>query len=659
MRSTRIILPILLFLLISCDFRSDYPALWTIGKNKKEFQKVYDNYSKPEDSLKLKAAKFLVENMRDHYYFVLKNDEKVDDFFESISNKITIPQDTTSSYVYSLLRQNMMDELISKGLEDGSLAQPKYEMKTDMKNISAEFLIENIEYAFKAWEFPWSRDYSFDDFCKYILPYRYSTEPPSSWRKEIFEEYKWIVDSLPNATSAEAAALINKKFAEAGFEGSDVLEKTRIRLKITNQLDVKAFTDCFDQTGLGVSALRALGIPSAVAKIPRWGNRNNGHEMTGIMNLQGGWNIFNFTGGRGPNELHRTVAPKIFMKHFDEMDNFEPVLIDASGELMKTVDLEVEIYANEYDEVYLCVFDNLSWRPLFKGENLKTKAIFADVGYNESMFIAAKKTKNKLKAVSYPFLPDSIGKITYFKPNLEKQTTTSFERKYPTSGSRNARLVDLKGGKFTIANSKDFENKNLLYEIDSTIKYRNNIVKVPEQTGKYVRYEFPKHDDSNYMEGPAEISFYTTNNGKLEKVTGRYYGSPQISQEHIEIMTDNDELNYVRIGFYNEYIPITTGLYILRKVEETVWVGMELDSETKITHIGICPRNDKNSVYPGMNYELFYWGYAWISLGEKQATSHSISYDGIPENALLWLRNLDEGKEERIFILNEGKQIWY
>jgi hypothetical protein len=60
-----------------------------------------------------------------------------------------------------------------------------------------------------------------------------------------------------------------------------------------------------------------------------------------------------------------------------------------------------------------------------------------------------------------------------------------------------------------------------------------------------------------------------------------------------------------------------------------------------------------------MNYELFYWDNAWISLGVKTATSSSITYDEIPGNALLWLRNLDEGKEERIFTLVDGKQVWW
>jgi hypothetical protein len=86
---------------------------------------------------------------------------------------------------------------------------------------------------------------------------------------------------------------------------------------------------------------------------------------------------------------------------------------------------------------------------------------------------------------------------------------------------------------------------------------------------------------------------------------------------------------------------------------------MELDSHTTVTHVGICPRNDKNGIYSGMNYELFYWDDAWISLGKKIANSDSISYKSIPKNSVLWLRNLDEGKEERIFTIKDGQQFWW
>ena len=640
MRLRIFILPILILLLSSC------------GKNKKEFQKVYDFYSKPEDSLKLKAAEFLVQNMDKHDYLVLKNEEKFDDFFQTIGKQVSMP-DLGNIRMQKRVRRNIVDNLISEGLEDGSLPKPEYTRSYDIKTIKADFLIENIEYAFKAWSFPWAKDYSFGDFCKYILPYRYGNEPLESWRKDIFEEYKWIADSLKNATALEATVLLNKQF-QSDFSTSKALAKNGIRVKVSNQLDAGLFVDCFDQAGLGVCVLRALGIPATVVRIPKWGNRNAGHDMTAILSLENEWSSFNFAGRRDPVAQPTVDAPKMFFRQFDKDE-------DASSKLMNTVDLEVEVNAGENDEIYLCVFSYLSWYPLYKGKNLKSKVIFEDVGYNKSLFLAAVKSEGKLKPVSPVFVPDSLGNINYYKPIKTKKFSATLERKYPGLDKGMERLISLIGGEFTIDDTKNFENKNQLFKIDTILEYRDNIIKVPKQSGKYVRYEFPQRSDSldSRYNGPAEISFYTTNQGKLEKIQGKYFGSHQLSQNHINLMTDNDFLSFVRVWESQVDLEIETGEYIFRKDKQPIWIGMEMSKETTITHVGICPRNDQNGVFPGMNYELFYWDNSWISLGVKEATTNSITYNEIPENALLWLRNLDKGKEERIFTMVDGKQVWY
>ena len=52
----------------------------------------------------------------------------------------------------------------------------------DAEVIDADYLAENIEYAFRAWELPWARDVSFEDFCRYLLPYKMGNEAPERWR---------------------------------------------------------------------------------------------------------------------------------------------------------------------------------------------------------------------------------------------------------------------------------------------------------------------------------------------------------------------------------------------------------------------------------------------------------------------------------------------
>ena len=66
-----------------------------------------------------------------------------------------------------------------------------------------------------------------------------------------------------------------------------------------------------------------------------------------------------------------------------------------------------------------------------------------------------------------------------------------------------------------------------------------------------------------------------------------------------------------------------------------------------------------NCVQPGDVYELFYWQDGWKSLGQKTAATIYLVYNNVPKNAVLWLRNLTEGIEERIFTYENDKQVWW
>lgn len=71
-------------------------------------------------------------------------------------------------------------------------------------------------------------------------------------------------------------------------------------------------------------------------------------------------------------------------------------------------------------------------------------------------------------------------------------------------------------------------------------------------------------------------------------------------------------------------------------------------------------RNDGNHVWPGHWYELNYHdGTGWFSLGVKEAREGFVEFEGIPANALMWLRDLTTGREERIFTYMNGRiRFW-
>ena len=673
----------LLIIFASCNHKQIPPSLWPFGKNKKEFKKVLQHYSSPEDSLKLKAAKYLIENMKGHYGYVPKNEYGFEEFFQSMDEKVS-PLFLKKDNLYKVLKREIINIEISKGLADGTLKKPEYTKQYDASTITEEYLIENIDYAFKAWELPWSRAYSFDEFCKYILPYRYGNETLEPWRKTFFEKYSLVLDSIKNlhgsipvlrhickSTNLE----INKYTNDINdpitpitilsgpisqkLELSDNLGKNGIKLSLFNQMDAMLFASCHDQSGLGVCILRSIGIPASIVSCLKHGDRSTGHSMVAFLDGNKEWRRINF--GSSGNYDHRTFTnPKNFFENFHNMGNFELELEDGSGVLMDVVDIEVDLMKNakKNDEITLCVFGDREWYPLWEGENKGTKVLFKNIGQISNMFLAAIKTKKKIKPVSKAFSIDNQGNISYFKPDFSNQTGCSLARKYPLFGKHTERLNALIGGHFSVSETKDFSNEEILYQVDTLLNYDNNLIKCKEKEGKFLRYDFPMSSWSKF-DGPAEIAFYTTQSDTLKKLEGKYYASPQLSQEHINLMTDDNMLTYVEVWDCDDSVDIETGRFVLRKDKQPIWIAMELDTPTVVTHVSICPRNDKNGIYPGMRYELFYWDDEWKSLGMKTAKSDTVQFNGIPANAVLWLRNLDEGKEERIFTLKNGKQIWW
>lgn len=64
----------------------------------------------------------------------------------------------------------------------------------DTETVSAEFLIEEIETAFEAWQtVPDFISRDFDLFCGYVLPYRIGNEPLEPYRKRHFEQFRRIL----------------------------------------------------------------------------------------------------------------------------------------------------------------------------------------------------------------------------------------------------------------------------------------------------------------------------------------------------------------------------------------------------------------------------------------------------------------------------------
>jgi len=233
-------------------------ALEKTSANKSELLKVIYHYSKNEqDSLKLKAAKFLISNMpgKGYYSYVPKDDKGRiinHDFFPVTLNGEGI--DISFFNFQSASKTNVRFELNS--------------FVSDCSVITSSDLIENIDYAFKAWNLPWARKLSFNQFKEFILPYRVRQEPLSISRKQLFEENLRNIDtSNKSLTVIDIAGIVNNKMKNKYKYIHNELKFYPGRLTM-RQIENIMGGRCDDLNAFVGSTLRSLGVPVCIEFTP-------------------------------------------------------------------------------------------------------------------------------------------------------------------------------------------------------------------------------------------------------------------------------------------------------------------------------------------------------------------------------------------------------
>ena len=122
-----------------------------------------------EDMRKQAAAKFLLENMDAHYSLESSRIKTFQSYMDSIFTHYADRKNDfhKAAYDSASARYGPFDVDFTKVY--------------DTENVTAEYLIQQINEAFDAWGKPWNRDVSFSQFCHYVLPYRIGHEPLSPW----------------------------------------------------------------------------------------------------------------------------------------------------------------------------------------------------------------------------------------------------------------------------------------------------------------------------------------------------------------------------------------------------------------------------------------------------------------------------------------------
>lgn len=160
-----------------------------------------------------------------------------------------------------------------------------YMPERDAKSLSADFLLENVQYVYKARaEFPWAKEVPDSVFLNDVVAYANLNENRESWRKDFYERFKKYV--APCKTMREAIDSVNKNVRD------ELLVDYNTKREKPDQAPYESMrqhmASCSGLSILLTDAFRAVGIPSRVAGTPAWHDDRGNHNWNEVW-IDGQW----------------------------------------------------------------------------------------------------------------------------------------------------------------------------------------------------------------------------------------------------------------------------------------------------------------------------------------------------------------------------------
>jgi hypothetical protein len=649
----------------SCRTESDELkyAFSNAGNNTKELKKVLEHYSSPADSLKLKAAVFLINNMHDAHFIIGEQLNQYNTIFDVLENKSREWKENQPWY--STAVNDLYDSIINRY---GKINLRKLRKYNDIAILDANYIIQNIEEAFQAWNKPWAKHISFDQFCEYILPYRIQNEQTQLWRKPYAEKYGVVINSLSDTTNP---LTIGKAIYDTAIPFfSSAFDYYPVSIAPLDMLRSE-YGNCFGNACFKTYAMRSVGVPCVVDFIPVYGNNPNEHYWNSTLDKYG--NSVSFEEPFGDDQSKVVFKPKfkvakIYRKTFavqkqnlqllEHANNMVPELfknvkyIDVTNEYVATTDVKLKLN-NVPDTIryaYICVFDIYGWRPVHYSEITNNKSVvFTDMA-REVVYLPMYYSNDSLIAAGNPFLLSKRGLVKHFEADENDPIQLVLNRKFNKSQRKINWQKCLVNGEFQGSNTRNFSHPTVLHRITNMPSEHLDTFQINKsEKFRYVRFVF--NEDSSSYKGEydgtciAEIQFYDT---KFKELNGKAISNPENKASFYppENCFDNNPLT-----FYED-----------RRKSKDKYVGLDfgLNANTKIKHIAFQARNDLNAIQPGNTYELLYWkNDRFQTLYTQKANDTTLTFTNVPSEGLYWLKCIDGGTEERIFTYENNKQIWW
>jgi len=305
----------------------------------------------------------------------------------------------------------------------------------DVEVIDADYLAENIEYAFRAWELPWARDVSFEDFCRYLLPYKMGNEAPERWRSAVWDEYASLREAAlaepemrPSEVCRRVDAVVNTWYT-VHYNDNYPTDAGYLKAK-----ELRGGT-CAGSSLMILYPLRALGVCATYECVPHWGNRSSSHAWNALYE---NGQLIQFNGpeldpGRTKEEfigVGRMLRkrPKVLRR-----DYLSAGKVDVTMEYIPTADLDIRGRGEKSGTPGLMVFDNERWCSVAEGTWRGRRAEFTAVARGVA-FLPVVSENGRGSALCWPLLVERNGRLKLFRPSLWRRTVR-LTAKYPEDES--------------------------------------------------------------------------------------------------------------------------------------------------------------------------------------------------------------------------------
>jgi hypothetical protein len=628
--------------------RNDFfrESMLLAGDNRSELAKVLSHYQQSDvDSLKYRAAVFLISNMAGHLSY---SGDYMEDYYNASDSVSRMVADHSQEE-----RQNAFDELAIRFSSRPSVV-------CDLRIIKANYLIDNIDRAFHDWQNgEWATHLNFDEFCEYLLPYKViDLQTLDNWREylanPLYGDMQYLSLCIHSANSAYwACDKVNQIYVRQQSRISVDVKKAMPLRRINSLLFSLQKKDCYDYSIAIVSIMRAKGIPTAIDFTPQWPNRRLGHAWGVVLDNAGINRPFDETLGLGGPTIIELPLSKVFrhswainieMMRLNNIETtipqfFRNVYIqDVTDEYQRTSELYIPIEHSQNEYAYITVFNNRDWTPIHWGkiEN-NIQAVFSKMG-RDIVYLPMVMENGEMNPIARPFMLTLQGEVKPIIPNLGKKQTLRLNRKHPPLRLNTFYSHYVLGSKFHAANKSDFSDAVIVHTVN---KFGTESDEIFPNLNKKYRYwrHYSAPDGWGFM---AELYFFS--NGENVTPKGKPVGiSGTEKRQKVENLFDQNPATV-----YEAPNP------------SDCWAGLDFGKPVEIDRIIYIPKCDENGIIPGNEYELYYWdNHQWHSLGRKIADNIVITFDNCPSEALFLLRNHTIGIEERIFTYENDKQIWW